>query len=211
MDFIERMQWRYATKRMDPTKKVPDATVERIVEAARLAPTSNGLQPFEVWVVTNPAVKAQLSAAAFGQTQVSDGSHVLVFAAWDTYTTDRINGWFDFLASERGGTNPGMDAYRNRLLETYVTRDPEINHTHAAKQAYLAMGFAMSAAAIEAVDSVPMEGFDPAKVDEILGLRAKGLRVAALLPLGYRDEANDWLLKQKKVRRPRAAFVTEVG
>jgi nitroreductase len=210
MDFIERMQWRYATKRMDPTQRVPEATVERILEAARLAPTSNGLQPFEVWVVTNPEIKARLSEAAFGQTQVKDGSHVLVFAAWDTYTAERINGWFDFLASERGGPNPGTEAYRKRLLETYVSRDAEINHTHAAKQAYLALGFAMSAAAIEGVDSVPMEGFDYAKVDEILGLRAKGLRVAAMLPLGHRDEANDWLLKQKKVRRPRAAFVTEL-
>ncbi|SUB01301.1 Putative NAD(P)H nitroreductase yfkO [Pannonibacter phragmitetus] len=207
---IEKLNWRYATKKMDPSKAVSEDKVERILEAARLAPTSSGLQPFEVIVVTNPEVRARIQEIAWNQAQVTEGSHLLVFAAWDNYTADRINMMFDLVNEERGFTNEGWENYRQMLLNTYVPRDAETNYQHAARQAYIAFGIALAAAAFEGVDSTPMEGFDADKLDEILGLRAKGLRSVTILPLGYRDAANDWLANLKKVRRPRDQFVTEV-
>jgi nitroreductase len=210
MDIIESLNWRYATKKMDPTRAVPEATVQRIIEAIRLTPTSSGLQPFELLVVTNPELRQQLKAAAWGQSQVADCSHLLVFAAWDDYTPERINQFFDLTIAERGGTNDGWESYRTRLLTTYPARGAETNFVHAAKQTYIALGVALVAAAAEGVDSTPMEGFDPDKADEILGLRARGLRSVTLLPLGYRDAAGDWLVAQKKVRQPTARFVTEL-
>ncbi|ALV28922.1 NAD(P)H-dependent oxidoreductase [Pannonibacter phragmitetus] len=207
---IEKLNWRYATKKMDPSKTVSEDKVERILEAARLAPTSSGLQPFEVIVVTNPEVRAKIQEIAWNQAQVTEGSHLLVFAAWDNYTADRINMMFDLVNEERGFTNEGWENYRQMLLNTYVPRDAETNYQHAARQAYIAFGIALAAAAFEGVDSTPMEGFDADKLDEILGLRAKGLRSVTILPLGYRDEANDWLASLKKVRRPRDQFVIEV-
>ncbi|CUA95624.1 NAD(P)H-dependent oxidoreductase [Pannonibacter indicus] len=207
---IEKLNWRYATKKMDPSKTVPEDKVERILEAARLAPTSSGLQPFEVIAVTNPEVRARIQEIAWNQAQVTEGSHLLVFAAWDNYTADRINMMFDLVNKERGFTSEGWENYRQMLLNTYVPRDAETNYQHAARQAYIAFGIALAAAAFEGVDSTPMEGFDPDKLDEILGLRAKGLRSVTILPLGYRDEAKDWLVSLKKVRRPRDQFVTEV-
>lgn len=211
MNFIESLQWRYAAKKMDASQAVPADKVERIIEAARLAPTSSGLQPFELIVVTNPELREKLKGAALGQSQVVDGSHVLVFAAWDTYTPERINEAFDLVNSERGFSNEGWENYRKYLLASYPARDAEVNFQHCAKQAYIALGMALAAAAIEEVDSTPMEGFNPDAVDEILGLRAKGLRSVVLLPLGYRDAKQDWLVNLKKVRRPRARFVTEIA
>ena len=210
MDLIERLQWRYATKKMNPAQAVAPEKVERILEAARLAPTSSGLQPFEVVLVTNGEVREKMKAAAWGQSQLTDGSHVLVFAAWDDYTPERINMMFDLVNEERGFKSEGWENYRQNLLGSYPQRGAEVNFQHAAKQAYIALGAALVAAAFEEVDSTPMEGFDANAIDEILGLRAHGLRSVALMPLGYRDEAGDWLVKLKKVRRARSAFVREV-
>ena len=207
----EKLNWRYATKKMDPTKAVPQDKVNRILEAANLAPTSSGLQPFEIIVVTNPEVKAQLSAAAYGQSQIVDGSHVLVFAAWDNYTAERIDAVVANLEAERGGKSDAVTGYYDNLKAQYLPRTAEVNYEHAARQAYIAFGLALTAAAFEAVDSTPMEGFDPAKVDEILGLREKGLRSVTIMPLGYRADAGDWLNGAKKVRKPMDELVTLVA
>lgn len=207
----ERLNWRYATKKMDPAKSVSQEKVDRILEAARLAPTSSGLQPFEVIVVTNPEVKAKLRAAAYDQAQITDGSHVLVFAAWDNYTAERIDAVLTRTEAERGSPNERLRGYYEGLKASYLPRSVEVNHDHAARQAYIAFGIAVTAAAFEEVDATPMEGFDPDQVDAILGLRARGLRSVTLLPLGYRADEGDWLLGQKKVRRPLADLVTEVA
>jgi nitroreductase len=207
---LDKMQWRYAAKKMDPTQAVPQDKVNRIIEAARLAPTSSGLQPFEVMVVTNKDIRTQIQAVAHNQAQVTEGSHLLVFAAWDTYTADRINHMFDLTNAERGGTNEGWENYRQMLLKNYPARDAQVNFEHAARQTYIGLGAALIAAAFEEVDSTPMEGFDPKSVDDILGLGAKGLRSVALLPLGYRAKGHDWLENLKKIRRPVSEFVTEV-
>jgi nitroreductase / dihydropteridine reductase len=210
MDILALLRWRYATKQMDPARSVPEDKVARIIEAAHLAPTSSGLQPFEVVLVSNPAVRARLQAAAHGQAQLTQGSHVLVFAAWDNYTAERINACFDLMNAERGFVSEGGEAYRNMLLGLYPQRDPEVNFQHAARQAYIGFAAALIAAAAEQVDCTPMEGFDPVAVDEILGLRARGLRSVTLLPLGYRDVDGDWLVRLKKVRRPLDQFLTAV-
>jgi nitroreductase / dihydropteridine reductase len=208
---LEKLQWRYATKKMNPAKAVPQETVERILEAARLAPTSSGLQPYEIIVVTNKEVREQIKPKAWGQGQVTDCSHLLVFAAWDNYTAERINMMFDLTNAQRGGTNEGWESYRQKLLSTYPARDAQVNFEHAARQAYIGLGAALIAAAFEEVDSTPMEGFDAKALDEILNLGARGLRSVAIMPLGYRETENDWLAKLVKVRRPRAQFVTDVA
>lgn len=210
MNLLDTLQWRYATKKMDPSRAVPQDKLDRIIEATRLAPTSSGLQPFEVIVVTNPEVRAKIREIAWNQAQVTEGSHLLVFAAWDDYTAERINHMFDYTNEVRGFRNEGWENYRQMLLNTYPQRGAEVNFQHAARQAYIGFGVATLAAATEGVDATPMEGFDPAKLDEILGLRARGLRSVTLLPLGYRQEEGDWLVKLAKVRRPLAQFVSEV-
>ena len=136
-----------------------------------------------------------------------DGSHLLVFAAWDNYTEDRID-QVAKLNVEKRGDLPLIGQYYGNLKASYVPRDAEVNYAHAARQAYIALGFAMIAAADQEVDSTPMEGFDPASVDKILGLKERGLRSVVLLPLGYRDPTGDWLLNMPKVRKSRETMVT---
>jgi nitroreductase len=195
---------------MNPEKVVSEENVNFILEAIRLTATSSGLQPYEVIVVTNPDVRAQIVPHAWNQSQITDGSHLLVFAAWDNYTTERINEMFDLVNEKRGFKNEGWENYRQMLLKTYPQRDAETNYQHAARQAYIGLGTALIAAADVKVDSTPMEGFSPEKVDEILGLKARGLRSVVLLPLGYRADEGDWLVNLKKVRRSTENFVTEV-
>ena len=209
-DLIQKLQWRYAAKKMDPARPVPDEKVERILEAVRLTASSSGLQPYELIVVTNPELRAQIKPHAWGQQQITDCSHLLVFAAWDNYTVERINMMFDLVNEERGFMNEGWENYRQQILATYPGRDAETNYQHAARQAYIGVGTALIAAAEEEVDSTPMEGFDPAKVDEILGLKARGLRSVVMIPLGYRAAEGDWLVNLKKVLRARSQFIVEM-
>ena len=141
---------------------------------------------------------------------MTDCSHLLVFAAWDIYMAERINTMFNRVNDERGVKNEGWEAYRQTLLKSYPQKDAETNFQHAARQAYIGLGTALIAAAEQEVDSTPIEGFDPVKVDEILKLRECGLRSVVLLPLGYRAVEGDWLVNLKKVRNPTSLCVTEV-
>ncbi|SHI85611.1 NAD(P)H-dependent oxidoreductase [Pseudozobellia thermophila] len=209
MELLDKLKWRYAAKAMNG-EKVPQEKVDRILEAARLAPTSSGLQPFEIIVVTNPEIKEKIKAVAWNQSVVTDCSHLLVFAAWDNYTEERINKMFDLTNEIRGFKNEGWENYRQQLLGIYPQRDPEVNFQHAARQAYIAFTEALTAAAFEKVDATPMEGFDPDAVDEILGLREKGLRSCVLLPIGYRNTEEDWLVNLVKVRRSKEDLVTVI-
>lgn len=206
---IEQLNWRYATKKMDPKKAVPQEKVDAIVEAIRMAPTSSGTQPFEVILVTNSDVLAKIQTAAGDQTPITDGSHLLVFAAWDNYTAERIDDVTN-LNIEARGEIPLIHEYYGNLKASYVPREAEVNYAHAARQAYIAVGIALVAAAEQEVDSTPMEGFDPAAVDKILGLGERGLRSVVLLPLGYRDPTGDWLLPMAKVRKSRDIMVTQI-
>jgi nitroreductase / dihydropteridine reductase len=207
---IDRLNWRYATKKMDASKAVPQDKLDRILEAARLAPTSSGLQPYEIIVVSNAEVRARIQPIAWNQAQITEGSHLLVFAAWDNYTAERINHMFDLTNEVRGFKNEGWENYRQMLLKSYPQRDAEVNFQHAARQAYIGLSAALVAAAFEEVDSTPMEGFDPKALDQILNLPARGLRSVAIMPIGYRAAEGDWLANLKKVRRPMSQFVTQV-
>lgn len=210
MSLIDKLQWRYATKKMDPAKAVPEAKIDQILEAIRLTASSSGLQPYEVMVISNHDIRQKIRAIANDQSQVTDCSHLLVFAAWDTYTTERINAAFDMTEKARNFTSESGTAYRQMLLKAYPARDAEVNFTHTAKQAYIGLGTALIAAAYEQVDCTPMEGFNPSALDEILNLREKGLRSVVMLPLGYRKADEDWLVNLKKVRRPKEAFITRI-
>ncbi|MGY0392474.1 NAD(P)H-dependent oxidoreductase [Bizionia sp. KMM 8389] len=207
MELLDKLNWRYAAKAMNG-EKVPEEKINRILEAARLAPTSSGLQPFEIFVIKNQDIKEQIKPVAWNQSVITDCSHLLVFAAWDTYTADRINYMFDLTNTIRGFKNDGWENYRQMLLNSYPQKDAEENFNHAAKQAYIAFSQAITAAAFEGVDATPIEGFEPEAVDKILGLREKGLRSAVLLPLGYRKENEDWLVNLVKVRKPMTDLVT---
>ena len=209
MELLDKLNWRYAAKAMNG-EKVAQEKVDNIIEAISLAPTSSGLQPFEVFVITNQEVKEKIRPIAWNQSVITDCSHLLVFAAWDTYTADRINKMFDLVNTVRGFKNEGWENYRQMLLGSYPQQDAEVNFNHAAKQAYIALSNAMVAAAYEEVDSTPIEGFSPEKLDEILGLREKGLRSCVILTLGYRQADKDWLVNLKKVRKPKEDLITVI-
>jgi nitroreductase / dihydropteridine reductase len=207
MSLIDKLQWRYATKKMDPAKVVPQDKVDQILEAIRLTASSSGLQPYEVLVITNKEIREKIKPIANGQSQIVDCSHLLVFAAWDNYTAERINNAFDMTEQIRNFTSEAGTAYRQMLLKVYPARDAEVNFTHAAKQVYIGLGTALIAAADAQVDSTPMEGFEPQALDTILNLKEKGLRSVVMLPLGYRKADEDWLLNLKKVRRTKENFI----
>lgn len=207
MELLEKLNWRYAAKAMNG-QKVPQEKIDNILEAASLAPTSSGLQPFEIIVITNQELKEKIRPVAWNQSVITDCSHLLIFAAWDTYTADRINYMFDLTNEVRGFKNEGWENYRQMLLNSYPQKEAEENFNHAARQAYIAFSQAIAAAAFEGVDATPLEGFDPAAVDEILGLKEKGLRSCVMLPIGYREAEKDWLVNLEKVRKPKDKLIT---
>lgn len=207
MSIISALQWRYATKKMNG-EVVVESKINSILEAIRLVPTSSGLQPFEVFVITNPALKESIRKVAFNQSQITDCSHLLVFAAWDHYTTERMTHYFDHYEKERDLPKGFSDDYKNSVMKQLTSLSLERQFEHAAKQIYIALGFALAEAAALEVDSVPMEGFVSADVDDILQLSEKGLRSVLLLPLGYRDTENDWQAELKKVRKTKEDIFT---
>lgn len=208
MTLIDKLQWRYATKKMDSTKPVPQEKVDQILEAIRLTASSSGLQPYEILVITNPEIRKQIRAVSNDQSQITDCSHLLVFAAWDTYTSERINAAFDMTETLRNFKSESGTAYRQMLLKNYPSRDAQVNFVHTSKQAYIGLGTALIAAAYEQVDCTPMEGFNPEAVDTILNLKEKGLGSVVMLPLGYRKTDEDWLVNLKKVRRAKEQFIS---
>jgi nitroreductase/dihydropteridine reductase len=201
MSVLESLNWRYATKRMTG-EKVPQEKVDAILEAARLAPTSSGLQPFTILSISDRELLKQIQPIAHNQPQITEASHLLVFAAWDDITPEKIDKVFGQVTEERKLPADALDNYKDRIKAHFsaVTREERFNA--AARQAYIAFGVAIVAAAELQVDATPMEGFKPAELDQLLGLREKGLRSVTLLALGYRDTANDRLAGQKKIRRP---------
>ena len=210
MSFLEKMNERYAAKAMNG-EAVPQEKIDNILEAIRLAPTSSGLQPFEVFVVSNQDIKTQIREIAWNQAQVTDCSHLLVFATWDNYTEDRINYMFDLTNEIRGFKNEGWENYRQMLLDSYPKRDAQLNFEHAARQTYIALMAGIAQATFEGLDSTPMEGFDAAALDKILGLGEKNLKSTVILPIGYRDAEKDWLVNLVKVRKPMEKLVTNLN
>lgn len=209
MSLIENLNWRYATKKMNG-KTVPSDRVGYVLEAARLAPSSSGLQPYRIIVVSDREMLQKLRKLAHDQSQITDCSHLLIFAAWDHYSNERIGDVLLRTVRERGLPDTTIEAYQNKLWSAYQPLGQAWHKAHAARQTYIALGLAIAAAAEKKVDATPMEGFEPDKVDELLGLSKRGLTAVALLALGFRDEQNDWLMPLKKVRTPKEDFVTEI-
>ena len=208
MALLDDLKWRHAVKAYDPNKKLDKAVVEQIVEAARLAPTSSGLQQFRLIVVGNQELKEKMVAGALNPDCMRECSHVIVFAAWDEYTPDRIDAIYDKTTDERGLVRGRFKRYTDMLKENFGKMSKEEQFQHAANQSFIALGLALAQAAELKVDSTPIGGFDPKLVDELLGLPAKGLRSVSLLYLGYADDERDWLGKMKKVRNSMEEFAT---
>jgi nitroreductase / dihydropteridine reductase len=200
MNTLTNLKWRYATKRMNG-QKVPAEKVENILDAIQLAPTSLGLQPFTVIVVEDPEVKAKIAPAIYNQPQITEGSHVLVFAAWKEYSTENVDKYISHIATLRGIPVESLDGMRNMVNGSLSGKTPEQILNWNMRQAYIALGFGLIAAANNQVDATPMEGFDSDALDTALGLAEKGLHSTVVLALGYRDAEKDYLSKAAKVRR----------
>ena len=199
---IESLEWRYASKKMNG-QRVPEEKVNNILEAIRLAPSSMGLQPYTVLVIEDEELKKQIQPIAWNQSQIVQGSHLLVFAAWDNITPAHIDEYIRHTAEVRNMPVEALNDFRDTLRNMAKNRTAEENFQWAARQAYIAFGTAVVAAATEQVDATPMEGFNNEALDELLNLKEKGLKSETLLPLGYRDVENDWLANLPKVRRER--------
>ena len=200
MNIIESLNWRYACKRMTGAK-VPQEKVDTILEAMRLSASSMGLQPYTILVISNENLKQELFEKGIKQPQIKEASHVVIFAAWAKITEAQISEYINHVAEERGVDPETLADFKNNIVNLVKSRPDEVNFNWAARQAYIALGTGLVAAAAEEVDATPMEGFNPADVDAVLGLAEMNLRTVVAMPLGYRDEANDFLAKVKKVRR----------
>lgn len=207
MSLIEDLNWRHAVKAYDPNKKVKQEDIDKIVEAARLAPTSSGLQPFRVLVVESQDIKDKLVPGALNPECMRDCSHVIIFAAWDRYTAERIDKVYDFTTEERGLPQGRFNSYTDKLKSAYLPQDAEVNFAHTARQSYIALGLALAQAAELHIGSTPIEGFSNQLVDEVLGLKEKGLKSVSLMYVGYADQEKDWMSSMKKVRIPADEFV----
>lgn len=206
MKLIEDLKWRYATKKFS-TKKVSDGDLEKIIEATNLSASSIGMQTYRLFVIENPEIKNELGEGSFNS-QIAEAPHLLVFAAFDSISQETIDNYITFVAQERNSNVDDLIDFKNMISGHLLARTDEENFFWSSKQAYIALGSALIAAASLQIDSTPMEGFDAEKLDKILGLRQKGLKSVVLLALGYRDEENDWNAKLKKVRLPKEVFAT---
>lgn len=209
MNFIDKLNRRYASKMMNGTP-VSDEKIENILEAIRLAPTSLGLQAFEVYVIKNEKVRQQIfDAAASGQPQIPSCSHLLVFAAKKHVSSEMLNEYVSLIKQTRNFPEEKLIAFRN-MIAFLENRSDEDNFAWAARQIYIALGFGLAAAAVEDVDSVPIEGFKPAEVDKILAFADKNLGSVCMMAIGNRDEALDYNAKLPKVRKPKSQIFTEL-
>ncbi|MGI8979788.1 MAG: NAD(P)H-dependent oxidoreductase [Pirellulaceae bacterium] len=207
---LSQLRWRYATKKFDPTRKIPEQVWETLEEALILTPSSYGLQPWKFVVITDPAVKAQLPAISWNQRQVQDASHTVVFARRLDLTEEYIDRYLSRIAQVRGGTVEGLAGFRKLLVGSLVPPPADFNLQHwAALQCYIALGNFMTSAALLGIDTCPMEGILPAKYDELLGLPAKGYATVVVGCAGYRA-ADDKHAGVAKVRFQREDLVERI-
>lgn len=196
---LSAQNWRYATKQFDPSKKIPDDVWASLEKTLVLTPSSFGLQPWRFIVVENPALRAQLREHSWGQSQITDASHLVVFASRKTLSAGDITHFIETTAAARGTTAESLKGYHDIINGSLLSRSPEALNAWAAKQTYLAFGNLMTSAALLGVDACPMEGLDAAKYDELLGLSALGYATQAVCALGYRA-ASDKYATVPKVR-----------
>ncbi|XLS30606.1 NAD(P)H-dependent oxidoreductase [Flavobacteriaceae bacterium M23B6Z8] len=209
MNVIEKLQWRYATKKFDSNRKLEADKIDTIKKAFDLTATSYGLQPIKLLVINDDITKEALLPHSWNQRQVVDASHVLVFCVETTVDEKFINGYFDLVKTERETPEEVLSPFRTNLVKSFEKMTDEEKYIWASKQAYLAMGNLLTVCSFIEVDACPMEGFLPAKYDEILKLSQKGLSSVLVMPVGYRAE-DDMFAGFKKVRKGVSQSVIEL-
>ena len=202
MSLLDKLNWRYATKKFDATKKLSAEQLNTLLDAVQLAPSSAGLQAYKVLVVENPEIRTQLREAAHGQPQLTDASHVIIFAAETNLDEAYVKTYIDRIAATRNMDRSLLAGFEQNITANInrMTEDVKIVWNH--KQAYIALGVLLSAAADMGIDACPMEGFAAGKFDEILGLKELGLTSTVIAPIGFRA-ADDVFSQAAKVRRPK--------
>lgn len=199
-NFITNANWRYATKKFDTTKKVSKEDLETLKEAIRLSASSFGLQPYRVIIIENPELRAKLQPAAWGQSQIVDASQLIVFANITNFGETEIDTCIANITETRGLPADALKGYGDFMKSKIVALPEDVRNTWASKQTYLALGNLMNAASELKIDVTPMEGFEPAQVNEILGLGKLGLNATLLATIGYRHE-EDATQHYAKVRK----------
>lgn len=200
MSLLDSLKWRYAVKRMNGNK-IPEATMNTILEATKLAPSSFGLTPYNIIVIEDEETRKKLQPHFYNQPQVGESSALVIFATWNSITEKEVAAYMQEIAEERGVPVESLNDFAGYINGSIKNLTAEQLQIWAAKQTYIALGFTLVAAASEEIDATPMEGFKPDAVDEALGLKELGLHSAVAVTLGYRDAANDYLSGAKKVRR----------
>jgi nitroreductase len=209
MDLSAALRWRYATKKFDPDKVVPEAIVDALLEAGNLSATSYGLQPFQFVVIRDQELQDKLVTSSYGQTQVAEASHVIVIATRTDVDESYINEFVSMMETQCNLATGKLDQYKNVMVGAIGSMSDENRSEWATKQAYIALGTMMAACGALEIDSCPMEGFVPAEYDELLNLPAKNLHAAVVLPIGYRS-AEDTKQHQPKVRKPLSAMTVRL-
>ena len=200
-NFIENQNWRYATKKFDATKKVSTEDLETLKKAIQLSSSSYGLQLYKVFIIENPAIRAQLQPVSWGQSQIVDASHLLVFANIVNVQESHIDAYVQNIADTRGLSVEDLKGYSDFMKSKIVPLPVEQKAVWTSKQTYLALGNLLNAAAELKIDVTPMEGFEPEKYNEILGLDKLGLNASLVAAIGYRHE-EDATQHFAKVRKP---------
>lgn len=198
--FLENQNWRYATKKFDATKKISAEDINILKEAIRLSSSSYGLQPYKVIFVESPELRAKLQGVAWGQSQIVDASHLIVFANDTNLDDSKIEDYIKNVSETRGIPAESLVGYSNLMKAKVSSLPADLKSTWSAKQTYLALGNLLNAAAELKIDVTPMEGFEPAAFNEILGLDALHLNAAVIATVGYRHD-DDATQHHKKVRK----------
>ncbi|MDN3723734.1 NAD(P)H-dependent oxidoreductase [Aequorivita sp. SDUM287046] len=207
---IEKLQWRYATKRFDPTRILSPDKLETLKEAFNLTATSYGLQPLKLIVVGNNEIKKQLMPLTFNQPQVRDASHVLIFCIEKNINASFIVEHFKRVEDTRETPRKILDPFEKALIDNFTEKNTVEIKQWMGNQLYLTLGALLTVCAMESIDSCPIEGFEPQKYDELLGLANLGLESVIVLPVGYRDES-DFFIQLKKVRRGVDELIVEIN
>ena len=200
MQVLDSLRWRYAVKKFDDGKIVPEEKIDTIKEAFNLTASSYGLQPFKLVVIKNKEIQNQLVEHSWNQKQVTQASHVLVMTVPKSYSTEEVSYYFNRVKNIRNTPDEIINPFQEFLTNTVASKSQEELLAWNKNQAYLAMGNLLTVCALEEIDSCPMEGFIPEKYDEVLGLEGQNLTSVLVLPIGYRAE-DDYMKSQKKVRK----------
>ena len=207
--FIENQKWRYATKKFDAAKKISAADLETLKEAIQLSTSSYGLQLYKVFIIENPEVRAKLQPVSWGQSQIVDASHLLVFANIVDVQENHIDDYVQNIAATRGLSVDDLKGYSDFMKSKIVSLPVDQKAVWTSKQTYLALGNLLNAAAELKIDVTPMEGFEPEKYNEILGLDKLGLNASLVAAIGYRHE-EDATQHYAKVRKPIEELFTTI-